>query len=352
MMLGPCSAPYSPPDTPVPRKRRPRSAMARSRRTVSSNQLLPPSISRSPSSRWPASSSRTASTAGPALTMTRMRRGFLKAATNSAVEKVPTSSPSEPWRSSSSRVLLSVRLWTATGNPLRATLRARLAPMVARPVTPSSQCPAIGLLLLRRLPCGHATQRSPPYATGSGVGGGLAQPGQVAGAAVVDRDGGQLRGLVAVVGLDVGGEGVEAGGGGLDDAEPLVGGLDRAPPPVGAGDRAEHLHTRGQAPLDQVAGQPLGVRAGVGGGHGHQVPVGHGASPRRSVAGVRASRRAPRWIGRRDRTAGDAPCEHRRPQGHGGGEGEGAGDAGPGRPAGGRPDRHQDPAEAGPEGDP
>src|SRR4029450_6104538 len=164
-----------------------------------------------------------------------------------------------------------------------------------------------------RLPCRHATQRSPPYATSSGVGGGLAQPGQVAGAAVVDQDGGQLRGLVAVVGLDVGGEGVEAGGGGLDDAEPLVGGLDRPPPPVGAGDRAGHLHAGGQARVAQVAGQPLGVRAGVGGGHGHQVPVGHGA--------VSSSR----WVGRRDRTAGGAPGGHGRAQGHRSGGGGGGG---------------------------
>src|SRR5215216_6766318 len=221
MMLGPCRAPSSPPDTPVPRNPSPWAARACSRRTLSTKKLLPPSMSRSPSSRCPASSSSTASTGGPALTMTRMRRGRARAATNSPVEKVPTSSPSSPWCSSSSRVLDSVRLWTATGKPLRAALRARFAPMVARPVTPSSHCPAIGALLHLGacLPCRHATATAPPR---SGVGGGRADPAQVGGAAVVDGDGGQLRGLVAVVGLDVGGQGVEAGGGGLDQAQPLL----------------------------------------------------------------------------------------------------------------------------------
>src|SRR4029453_10226003 len=276
MMLGPLRAPSSPPDTPVPRKRRPRSAIACSRRTVSSNQLLPPSMRRPPSSRWPASPSRTASTAGPALTMTRMRRGGARAATNSPVVKVPTSSPSSPCRSSSSWVRLAVRLWTATGNPLRAALRARFAPMVARPVTPSSQSPAIAASFTLRSPCRHATATvGGPPPLGSGVGGGRADPGQVAGAAVLDRERGQLRGLVAVVGLDVGGHGVEAGAGGLDQAQPLLGGLNRALPAVGAGDGAEDLGAGGRAPLDEVTGQPFGVLAGVGGGHRHQVPVGH-----------------------------------------------------------------------------
>src|SRR5919106_1547412 len=204
MMLGPCRAPSSPPDTPVPRKRSPREARACSRRTVSSKKLLPPSMSRSPSSRF------------------------------------PTSSPSSPWRSSSSRVRDSVRLWTATGNPWRAALRARFAPMVARPVTPSSHCPAIeGPPQPRRARAVQARYRNecqacPPGGPGrSGVGGGRAHPAQVRGAAVVDGDGGQLRRLVAVVGLDVGGQGVEAGGGGLDQAQPLVRALDRPPPAVG-----------------------------------------------------------------------------------------------------------------------
>src|ERR671923_1185846 len=143
MMLGPCRAPSSPPDTPVPRNRRPRSARAPSRRLVSSKNELPPSISRSPGSRCAASSSRTASTGGPALTMTRMRRGRARAATSSSTENAPTSSPSSPWRSSRSWVRLAVRLWTATGKPCLAALRARFWPIVARPVTPSSPPPAM-----------------------------------------------------------------------------------------------------------------------------------------------------------------------------------------------------------------
>src|SRR4029453_13863245 len=186
---------------------------------------------RSPASRCPASSSRTASTAGPALTMTRMRRGRARAATNPSVENDPTSSPSSPCRSSSSRVRLSVRLWTATGKPLPAALRARFAPMVARPVTPSSHCPAIeGPPQPRRALAVQARYRNAASRAPRGRG-----------SAVVDGDGGQLRRLVAVAGLDVGGQGVEAGGGGLDQAEPLVRGLDPPPPAVGGGDRAEHL---------------------------------------------------------------------------------------------------------------
>src|SRR6266536_1267914 len=74
MMLGPCSAPSSPPEIPAPTKWIPRSRNAPSRLRVSSKNELPPSISTSPGSRCGASSPMTASTAAPALTMIRMRR--------------------------------------------------------------------------------------------------------------------------------------------------------------------------------------------------------------------------------------------------------------------------------------
>ena len=83
MMLGPFSAPSSPPDTPTPRKRRPRSFIALSRRWVSRKCELPPSTIVSPSSSSGASSSITASTAGPALTMVMIVRGRSSDWTNS-----------------------------------------------------------------------------------------------------------------------------------------------------------------------------------------------------------------------------------------------------------------------------
>src|SRR5919197_1459169 len=177
MMLGPCRAPSSPPEMPAPRNRSPCPASDRSRRLVSSKCELPPSTSTSPGSRWGASSSRTASTGGPALTITRMRRGRASAATSSSNENAATIRPSSPWRSSRSRVRVAVRLWTATGKPCLAALRARFWPMVARPVTPRSHCsamptPSVAPCRLGTLPgCLSAMQapRRPPPAGVRGV---------------------------------------------------------------------------------------------------------------------------------------------------------------------------------------
>ncbi len=96
MMLGPLRAPSSPPDTPTPRKRRPRSDSVLSRRWVSLKCELPPSTIVSPSSSSGVSSSITASTAGPALTMAMIVRGRSSAWTNSSVVPVPVIGPSEP----------------------------------------------------------------------------------------------------------------------------------------------------------------------------------------------------------------------------------------------------------------
>src|SRR3954469_7981599 len=90
----------------------------------------------SPSSSSGTSSSMTASVAGPALTMIMMRRGRASAATNSSVVTVRTKSPSVPCAASRASVRSWVRLCATTWWPCRAKFRARLAPIVASPVTP------------------------------------------------------------------------------------------------------------------------------------------------------------------------------------------------------------------------
>src|SRR5579875_2073336 len=136
MMLGPLRAPSSPPETPAPMNTIPRSRSAASRRWVSRKNALPPSISTSPSSRWGATSSITASVAGPAWTIDMSTRGRASAPTHSCTVSRPLIGPSEPCSSTKRVMRLAVRLWTTTGMPWWATLRARFAPIVARPVRP------------------------------------------------------------------------------------------------------------------------------------------------------------------------------------------------------------------------
>src|SRR3954452_248396 len=136
MILGPLSAPSSPPLTPVPTKCSPRSASAAVRLWVSWYRALPPSITMSPSSSSGTSSSMTASVGLPACTMIRMLRGRESAPTNSSTLPVGTKSPSPPCAAISASVRAWVRLCRTTWWPCRARLRARLAPMTARPVTP------------------------------------------------------------------------------------------------------------------------------------------------------------------------------------------------------------------------
>src|SRR6478735_6407435 len=160
MMLGPFSAPSSPPETPTPRKRSPRSFIAVSRRWVSRKWELPPSMIVSPSSSSGASSSITASTAGPALTMVMIVRGRSSACTNSSVVPVPVIGPSEPCSAMNWSVLDCVRLCTAIGMSWWATLRARLAPITARPVRPN-RGPLMARTLRRRVPRMDTAQLGP-----------------------------------------------------------------------------------------------------------------------------------------------------------------------------------------------
>ena len=78
----------------------------------------------------------TPSTGGPALTMTMIRRGRSSAETKSSSDSAAVNGPSSPCSLMNCSVRAAVRLCTAVGTPRPAMLRARLAPITARPVTP------------------------------------------------------------------------------------------------------------------------------------------------------------------------------------------------------------------------
>src|SRR6266508_11688 len=107
--------------------------------------------------------------------------------------------------------------------------------------------------------CRLPAPRPPGLDTAGGL---LAEPAQVAPAAVADRCGGDLGDLVGMVGGDQRGQFLEAADGGLADAEPLRGDADRSPPPVGAADRADDLHRRGHARLDDAPRELPGLLLG------------------------------------------------------------------------------------------
>ncbi|MNE41170.1 hypothetical protein D3C80_1352280 [compost metagenome] len=134
-MEGPLSAPSSPPDTPVPMKRKPLSSSSLLRRTVSGKYALPPSMMISPWSRYGRSCSIVASVALPACTMIRILRGTSGDCTNSSTEKVPTKFlPSAS--AIRSLVFSGERLYTDTEKPLLSMLRAKFLPITAKPITP------------------------------------------------------------------------------------------------------------------------------------------------------------------------------------------------------------------------
>ena len=136
MIDGPSSAPSSPPDTPVPMKRRPFDWHSFDRRIVSWKCELPASMMMSPSSSSGVRSPITPSTGPPALTITMIRRGFSSDWTKSSSDSVPVNLPSSPKSFMNSSVFDAVRLCTEIGTSRLAMLRARFAPMTARPVTP------------------------------------------------------------------------------------------------------------------------------------------------------------------------------------------------------------------------
>ena len=93
MREGPKRAPSSPPETPEPINRNPFSFSIFSRRIVSVQRALPPSIMMSSGSRSSVSPSITASVGPPAWTRMMTLRGLLMDCTNSSRVLVPTTPP-------------------------------------------------------------------------------------------------------------------------------------------------------------------------------------------------------------------------------------------------------------------
>ena len=123
---GPKRAPSSPPDTPEPMKRRPLALSSFSRRMVSVQRALPPSMMMSPGSKAAASSLITASVGPPALTRMTALRGFLREAAKSLMVGQPVSLPGVfGFSFTNSSVLAVVRLYTEIAKPWSAMLRAR-----------------------------------------------------------------------------------------------------------------------------------------------------------------------------------------------------------------------------------
>jgi len=109
MMAGPLRAPSSPPETPAPMKRKPNGVSQASRRSVSVNRLLPPSMTMSSRSSRGSNCSITASTGAPALTISMILRGRARLATKSASVAAPCRRL-PGWAATNSRVTSGLRL--------------------------------------------------------------------------------------------------------------------------------------------------------------------------------------------------------------------------------------------------
>ena len=97
IMLGPFSAPSSPPETPMPRNLNPFSSTSFTRLSVSGKWLFPPSIKMSSLERMGVRELMTASTASPAFTMMRIGRGGSSELTSSSSVLHETKSPSDEY---------------------------------------------------------------------------------------------------------------------------------------------------------------------------------------------------------------------------------------------------------------
>src|SRR5512144_1726266 len=119
----------------------------------------------SPGSRCGTSAAIVASVGAPALTIITMRRGRRRLATNSATDAAGTNVPSAAYSAISAVVRAWVRLKTATGYPCRATLRARLLPITARPTTPiCAGAVSVTVIGVSSRPCQSALSVGPPPA--------------------------------------------------------------------------------------------------------------------------------------------------------------------------------------------
>ena len=133
MIEGPNRAPSSPPDTPHPTKFSPFSRSAASRRRVSPNRELPPSIRMSPASSSGASCASISSTGFPAVTIIMMRRGRSSAATSSSSVRAPVNFAPACSRTNASIQSVS-RFQTTVGKPCSSMFSARLRPIVPSPI--------------------------------------------------------------------------------------------------------------------------------------------------------------------------------------------------------------------------
>jgi hypothetical protein len=109
------SAPSSPPETPIADEVQARAAHAFSRRLVSGNSALPPSMMMSPGSMSVGQLVDHRVGRAPALTMMIRRRGFSRAASEFRDRLARTNVPSEPCSASSASVFGVERLCTRDG---------------------------------------------------------------------------------------------------------------------------------------------------------------------------------------------------------------------------------------------
>mmetsp|Transcript_8229 Transcript_8229/g.30522 ORF Transcript_8229/g.30522 Transcript_8229/m.30522 type:complete len:299 (+) Transcript_8229:931-1827(+) len=136
---GPLRAPSSPPLTPIPRYKIPRSSTSFARRSVFSYHSFPPSMMQSPGSRNWHNPAIVASTGAPALTKMITHRGFANDATKSFISWYPRNfspKPSFPARATATSVLSLDRLYTEIAKPFSAMFSARFCPITANPHKP------------------------------------------------------------------------------------------------------------------------------------------------------------------------------------------------------------------------
>ena len=144
MIDGPVRAPSSPPETPVPMKRRPCASTWAVRRIVSEKSELPPSMRMSPGSVCGSTASMNWSTGAPAFTRSMIRRGALSVAHISSIECAPTIFVPFASFARNSSTFAVVRLYAVTTKPLSFMLRMRFCPITARPITAMSEVRAGG----------------------------------------------------------------------------------------------------------------------------------------------------------------------------------------------------------------
>ena len=153
IMEAPFKAPSSPPDTPLPTKRKPFDSANVTRRFVSSKFELPPSIKISPGESKGKSCSISSSTALPARTIIIILRGKAIELTKSAISVNPSifkplARPLIKRSTTPSSTPGTVRLYTETFHPLLAMFKAKFSPITANPISPTSVLFCIDIIVI------------------------------------------------------------------------------------------------------------------------------------------------------------------------------------------------------------